>query len=145
MTAMTDKLPLSGVVIAKDEGDRIGRCVVCLAALCREVIVLDSGSGDYTLPPHTAARVAGRTATRGFGFAAHNIAAIARATQPWVLLLDAKNGWNRLRLTFQALFPPGPVNVPTPGVCRAPRFPSEASWPPGVRPGIRLTPVSARK
>ena len=82
------ELPLSGVVIAKDEGDRIGRCVASLAALCNEVVVLDSGSADDTV---AAAAAAGARVEQQpwLGFAAQKNAAIARATQPWVLLLDA--------------------------------------------------------
>lgn len=81
-------LPLSGVVIAKDEGDRIGRCVSSLAAVCREVVVVDSGSGDDTV---SVAETAGARVVRQawLGFAAQKNAAIAEATQPWVLLLDA--------------------------------------------------------
>ena len=48
-------LPLSGVVIAKDEGDRIGRCVASLAAICSDLLVLDSGSSDDTVAVATAA------------------------------------------------------------------------------------------
>lgn len=81
-------LPLSGVVIARDEGDRIGRCVASLAALCAEVVVLDSGSGDDTVA--NAAAAGARVEQQPWlGFAAQKNAAIARATQPWVLLLDA--------------------------------------------------------
>jgi (heptosyl)LPS beta-1,4-glucosyltransferase len=85
---MDGGLPLSGVVIAKDEADRIGRCVASLAALCREVLVLDSGSTDATA---AIARAAGARVEQQpwLGFAAQKNAAIARATQPWVLLLDA--------------------------------------------------------
>lgn len=81
-------LPLSGVVIAKNEADRIGRCVASLAAVCREVLVLDSGSTDATAAIATqhGARVEQQP---WLGFAAQKNAAIARATQPWVLLLDA--------------------------------------------------------
>lgn len=82
------KLPLSGVVIAKDEGDRIGRCVASLVALCSDVVVLDSGSVDDTVAVATAAGA--RVEQQPWlGFAAQKNAAIARATQPWVLLLDA--------------------------------------------------------
>ena len=82
------RLPLSGVVIAKNEGDRIGGCVASLAALCSEVIVLDSGSDDDTAGVATAAGA--RVEQQPWlGFAAQKNAAIARATQPWVLLLDA--------------------------------------------------------
>ena len=45
---MSAQLPLSGVVIAKNEADRIGRCVASLATVCSEVWVLDSGSTDAT-------------------------------------------------------------------------------------------------
>lgn len=82
------RLPLSGVVIARNEGDRIGRCVASLAAVCREVVVVDSGSGDDTV---SVAEAAGARVVRQawLGFAAQKNAAIAEATQPWVLLLDA--------------------------------------------------------
>jgi (heptosyl)LPS beta-1,4-glucosyltransferase len=88
VNASAEKLPVSGVVIAKNEGDRIGRCVASLAAICSEVIVLDSGSGDDTVDVAIAA--GGRVEQQPWlGFAAQKNAAIARASQPWVLLLDA--------------------------------------------------------
>ena len=82
------KLPITGVVIAKNEADRIGRCVSSLAAVCIEVIVLDSGSDDATAAVADAAG-ARVEQQEWLGFAAQKNAAIARATQPWVLLLDA--------------------------------------------------------
>ncbi len=85
---MPDTLPISGVVITKDEADRIGRCVASLMPVCREVIVLDSGSTDATTAIATAAgaRVEHQP---WLGFAAQKNAAIALAAHPWVLLLDA--------------------------------------------------------
>ena len=83
-----DSLPLSGVVIARNEGDRIGRCVASLANVCREVLVLDSGSDDDTVAVATAAGACVRQQP-WLGFAAQKNAAIAAASQPWVLLLDA--------------------------------------------------------
>jgi (heptosyl)LPS beta-1,4-glucosyltransferase len=82
------RLPLSGVVIAFNEADRIGRCVASLAALCEDVVVVDSGSTDATA---TIAEAAGARVLQQawLGFAAQKNAAIARAAQPWVLLLDA--------------------------------------------------------
>lgn len=81
-------LPISGVVIAKNEADRIGRCVASLAAVCSEVIVLDSGSEDATAMVATAAGA--RVEQQPWlGFAAQKNAAIACAAQRWVLLLDA--------------------------------------------------------
>lgn len=85
---MPDSLPISGVVIAKNEADRIARCATSLRAVCCEVIVLDSGSSDDTV---AIARAAGaRVEHRDWlGFAAQKNAAIALSMQPWVLLLDA--------------------------------------------------------
>jgi (heptosyl)LPS beta-1,4-glucosyltransferase len=98
------RLPLSGVVIAMNEADRIGRCVASLAALCAEVVVLDSGSTDATAAIATAAGA--RVMQQPWlGFAAQKNAAIAVAAQPWVLLLDADE-WlddgagDRLRALF---------------------------------------------
>ena len=85
---MSPVLPLSGVVITKNEADRIARCVASMRPLCAEVIVLDSGSTDATAD--IARGLGARVEQRGWqGFAAQKNAAIAMASQPWVLLLDA--------------------------------------------------------
>jgi (heptosyl)LPS beta-1,4-glucosyltransferase len=80
--------PLSGVVITRNEADRIARCVSSMLPVCREVIVLDSGSTDGTV---AIARALGARAEHldWQGFAVQKNAAIALAAQPWVLLLDA--------------------------------------------------------
>ncbi len=85
---MSAPLPLSGVVIAKNEAGRIGRCVASMASVCAEVLVLDSGSTDATT---VEAEAAGARVFQQdwLGFSAQKNAAIALATQPWVLLLDA--------------------------------------------------------
>lgn len=103
------KLPISGVVIAKNEADRIGRCVASLAAVCDEVIVLDSGSEDDTAAVATAAGA--RVEQQAWlGFAAQKNAAIVRATKPWVLLLDADE-WlgDGTAVKLRALFANGEV------------------------------------
>ena len=85
---MPQSLSLSGVVITKNEADRIGRCVGSMRALCHEVIVLDSGSTDATAA--IARDLGARVEQLDWqGFAAQKNAAIAMASQPWVLLLDA--------------------------------------------------------
>ncbi len=85
---MSEPLPLSGVVITRNEGDRIGRCVASMMAVCAEVVVLDSGSTDDTVA--VARGLGARVAQRAWpGFAVQKNAAIELATQPWVLLLDA--------------------------------------------------------
>jgi len=79
---------LSGVVITRNEGDRIGRCLASLLPICREVIVLDSGSSDDTVA--IARGLGARVEHQDWlGFAAQKNAVIAMATQPWVILLDA--------------------------------------------------------
>ncbi len=85
---MSESLPLSGVVITRNEADRIVRCLSSLTPVCREVIVLDSGSSDDTV---AIARGLGARVERQdwLGFAAQKNAVIALAKQPWVILLDA--------------------------------------------------------
>ena len=85
---MSTPLPLTGVVIAKNEAGRIGRCVASMARVCAEVWVLDSGSTDATVDEAEAAGARARQQD-WLGFSAQKNAAIALATQPWVLLLDA--------------------------------------------------------
>ena len=82
------KLPISAVVVARDEADRIGRCVASLVPICSEVLVLDSGSTDDTV---RIARDAGATVQfqPWLGFAAQKNMAIACSHHEWVLLLDA--------------------------------------------------------
>lgn len=83
-----EPLPLSGVVIARNEADRIGRCLQSMRGVCSEILVLDSGSDDDTV---AIARAAGARVEHQdwLGFSAQKNAVIARTTQPWVLLLDA--------------------------------------------------------
>jgi (heptosyl)LPS beta-1,4-glucosyltransferase len=85
---MPSLLPLSAVIITKNEEDRIARCLRSLLPLCHEVIVLDSGSTDATV---AIARAEGAIVEHQdwLGYAAQKNAAIARASQPWVILLDA--------------------------------------------------------
>lgn len=80
--------PLTGVVITRNEADRIARCVTSMAEICREVVVLDSGSTDDTV---AVANAAGAHVYHQdwLGFSRQKNAVIARAATPWVLLLDA--------------------------------------------------------
>jgi (heptosyl)LPS beta-1,4-glucosyltransferase len=102
-------LPLSGVVVARNEADRIGRCVGSLARVCAEVVVLDSGSADDTV---ALARAAGARVLHQdwLGFAAQKNVAIEQASQPWVLLLDADEWLEPAALErLRALFADGRV------------------------------------
>ncbi len=85
---MSALLPLTGVVITFNEADRIGRCLASLALVCTEVVVVDSGSTDGTQA--LAAAAGAHVVHKDWpGFAKQKNFAIAQATQPWVLLLDA--------------------------------------------------------
>ena len=103
--ARSGSLPISGVVIAMNEADRIARCISSMITLCSEVIILDSGSTDDTVARATAAgaRVEHQ---QWLGFSGQKNAAIALARNPWVLLLDADE-WlaagaeQRLRSLFE--------------------------------------------
>jgi len=85
---MLETLPLSGVVVTFNEADRIERCLASLVDVCAEVIVVDSGSTDGT--PALAKTMGARVMHQAWlGFARQKNLAIAQASQPWVLLLDA--------------------------------------------------------
>jgi (heptosyl)LPS beta-1,4-glucosyltransferase len=79
---------LSGVVITKNEADRIGRCVESMRQVCDEVIVMDSGSSDNTV---AIAQAAGARVQHQdwLGFSAQKNAVIMQAKHEWVFLLDA--------------------------------------------------------
>jgi len=78
---------LSVVVIARDEADRLGRCLASVA-WADEVLVLDSGSRDGT-PRIARERGARVVHTDWPGFVAQRNRGLARARHPWVLSLDA--------------------------------------------------------
>ena len=85
---MSELLPVSGIVITKNEADRIGRCLDSMRGLCAELIVVDSGSTDDTVAVATAhgARVVHQD---WLGYAAQKTFANTLAAHDWLLLLDA--------------------------------------------------------
>lgn len=86
--ASQSPLPLSGVVVAMNERDRIERCLESLLDVCAEVVLVDSGSTDGTV--ELARGLGVRVVHQDWlGFAAQKNLAIAQAVHPWVLLLDA--------------------------------------------------------
>lgn len=80
-------MPISAVIIAFDEADRIGDCLDCLA-FCDEIVVVDSFSRDATVE---IARARGaRVLQRAFdGFRSQKQFAVEQAAHDWVLCLDA--------------------------------------------------------
>jgi glycosyltransferase involved in cell wall biosynthesis len=80
--------PLSVVIIAKDEGSRLPRCVQALAPVADEVIVVDGGSTDDTVA--VAAGLGCRVIENpwpGYG-PQRNVGADA-AAHDWILFVDA--------------------------------------------------------
>ena len=82
------KLPISAVLITKNEAHNLPRCIGSLG-FCSEVIVLDSGSTDDTV---SVAESLGATVheTQDWpGFGPQKNRALSYATQSWVLSIDA--------------------------------------------------------
>ncbi len=85
--AMTDKLPISLVVITLNEAANLARCLRA-ADFCREIIVVDSGSTDGTL--NIAAEFGARILNRAWtGYRDQKNFGTAAAMEPWVLCIDA--------------------------------------------------------
>lgn len=82
------KPPISGLVITFNEADRIEECLRSMSPVCRQLIVLDAGSTDGTID---IAQRAGARVIRSdwMGFSTQRNAALAFASQPWSLFLDA--------------------------------------------------------
>jgi glycosyltransferase involved in cell wall biosynthesis len=78
---------LSGVVITRDEADRIADCLASLA-FCDDLVVLDSGSTDDTRA--IAAAAGARVCEHAFdSFGPQKNRAVALAAHDWVLCIDA--------------------------------------------------------
>lgn len=82
------RVPVSVIVITRDEEANLADCLASVE-FASEVVVVDSGSRDRTLE---IARAAGARIVQTAdwpGFGAQKNRALAEATQPWVLSLDA--------------------------------------------------------
>ena len=103
---MSEPLPLSLVIIARDAAHELADCLAS-AAFAAETIVVDSGSADDTaqLAARAGARVIGH-AWEGFG--PQKNFAVLQATHDWVLCLDADERVTpELAAAIRALFVAG--------------------------------------
>ena len=86
MPTLTEKIPLSAVIISFQAGSTIGNCLDSLS-FADEIIVVDSGSTDDTIP--IAQRANARVIQQAWlGFGRQKQFAIEQAKHDWVLCLD---------------------------------------------------------
>ena len=84
----SERPPISGLIIAYNEADRIGECLKSMQTVCRELIVLDAHSTDGTA--EVARRAGARVVTCDWpGFTQQRNRALEMASCPWALFLDA--------------------------------------------------------
>lgn len=83
-----ERVRLSCTIIAKNEGDRIARCLDALKGLADDIVVVDSGSSDGTV--RIAEAAGARTFFRAWdGFGPQKRFAEDQARHDWILNLDA--------------------------------------------------------
>lgn len=95
---------LSCCIIARDEEESIERAIESVRDLADEVIVVDTGSTDRT--PHLARRRGARVVRARWSddFSEARNKALAEATCPWILVLDADEALDRFdREVFREL------------------------------------------
>ena len=81
-------LPVSVVIITKNEAQRIAGCLASVAQLADEIVVLDSRSTDGT-PQICTAHGARVIDAEWHGFGPQKDLAVRSARNDWVLCLDA--------------------------------------------------------
>lgn len=83
-----DAPPVSLAITAFNEEARLGKCLESTSGLVREIVVVDSGSGDRTreIAQSSGARV---LTQEWLGHCGQKQVALDACTQPWVLILDA--------------------------------------------------------
>jgi len=91
---MTEPLPLSILLLARNEASRLETLLPALRFAGEVVVVVDSSTTDATR--EVAARAGARVFERPLdGFGPQRAFALAQCTQPWILWLDADERLNR--------------------------------------------------
>jgi glycosyltransferase involved in cell wall biosynthesis len=80
--------PISAIIITLNESKNISECIDSLR-WCREIIVVDSGSTDDTVARARDAGARVHITEDWPGFGVQKNRALALATQPWILSIDA--------------------------------------------------------
>ncbi|MCX8051053.1 MAG: glycosyltransferase [Chlorobi bacterium] len=84
-----ERLPLSVCIIARNEEQRIERCLASVATIAAQIVVVDTGSTDATIERARRAGAEVFSIPWEDDFAAARNASLDRARQPWILVLDA--------------------------------------------------------
>jgi glycosyltransferase involved in cell wall biosynthesis len=81
-------LPVSLVILTKNEGKNIARCIAPWKGVCEEILIVDNGSTDDTI---TIARACGARiyTTTWKGYSATKNVGNLQATHDWIISLDA--------------------------------------------------------
>jgi len=118
---MSEPLPLSLVIIARDAAHELADCLAS-AAFAAETIVVDSGSTDDTAA--VAARCGARVIEHAWeGFGPQKNFAVGEARHDWVLCLDADERVTpELAAAIAALFAQGPPAAAACAIARRNRF-----------------------
>jgi len=118
---MSEPLPLSLVIIARDAAHELSDCLAS-AAFAAETVVVDSGSSDDTAA--VAARCGARVIAQPWlGFGPQKNFAVGQARHDWVLCLDADERVSpELAAAIVALFARGAPPAAAYGVARRNRF-----------------------
>lgn len=82
-------LPLSVTILTRNEGRNIEDCIASVRSFATQIVVLDNASTDDTVAKARAAGAEVHIVQDWPGFGPQKNRALALATQPWVLSLDA--------------------------------------------------------
>jgi len=85
---MSEKLPISAILITKNEAHNLPRCLGSLQ-FCSQIVVVDSGSMDDTVAVAQSLGAEVHQTDDWPGFGPQKNRALAHANQPWVLSVDA--------------------------------------------------------
>jgi len=118
---MSEPLPLSLVIIARDAAHELSDCLAS-AAFAAETVVVDSGSSDDTAA--VAARCGARVIEHAWeGFGPQKNFAVGQARHDWVLCLDADERVTpELAAAIAALFTSGQPAAAAYSIARRNRF-----------------------